>query len=427
VTHSTRNYRLLLASQFLGAFADNATLAVILGQLTFLKEAGKLSESQLGALNAVYTSLFFFPYVFLAPVAGFLNDRYAKTSWLIGGNAIKMCGMVMAASSIWSGPIWQGAGYLLVGIGGCVFSPAKYGILPEIVERDRLVKANGLLELLTVTAILAGFIGGAVMIDTMPVFWCYLSLLIIFGGSLIFNSRMTRTPNHPNVKLGMSVDEFFGNLGDLLANPRLFRVLCGTGLFWFSAAVMKMNFQPWGLSLVHLADGPNLPTYINTRISLYVVWLTAGIVCGSFLAGRLHRVGDLRYTRVYGWGLAALITVLGTTELVYGAGYAKGDIPIVLLLVAIGTVAGCFLIPLNATLQAESEPARLGKTIAAQNFVDNLAMLLAGASVFVANRATIRPSEIFLFLAMFVALAVTALKVPTPKADIERDQTVPEI
>jgi len=59
--------------------------------------------------------------------------------------------------------------------------------------------------------------------------------------------------------------------------------------------------------------------------------------------------------------------------------------------------------------------------------VDNLAMLLAGASVFVANRATIRPSEIFLFLAMFVALAVTALKVPTPKADIERDQTVPEI
>ncbi|MCX8107656.1 MAG: arabinose ABC transporter permease, partial [Verrucomicrobiae bacterium] len=61
------------------AFADNATLAVILGQLTFLKQAGRLSESQLGALNAVYTSLFFFPYVFFASVAGFLNDRYPKT------------------------------------------------------------------------------------------------------------------------------------------------------------------------------------------------------------------------------------------------------------------------------------------------------------------------------------------------------------
>lgn len=421
--YAKRNYRLLLASQFLAAFADNATLAVILGQLTFLKETGKISESQLGALNAAYTSLFFFPYVFLAPVAGFINDRYPKTWCLIGGNTIKMIGAIVATLSIWRGPILQGAGYLLVGIGGCLFSPAKYGILPEIVEHDRLVKANGLLELLTVIAILAGFVGGALMIDALPVFWCYVALFLIFSGALVFNAKMTKTPGHSYVRFGLSVDEFFGNLGDLFSNPRLFRVLYGTGLFWFCAAVIKMNFQPWGLAFVHLAEGANLPKYINTRISLYVVWLTAGIACGSWLAGRLHRVGDLRYTRVYGWGLAALITGLGTAEVLYGAEYAKGQTPIVLILTAIGAAAGCFLIPLNATLQSESEPARLGKTIAAQNFIDNTAMLLAGASVFVANRAMIRPSEIFLLLAAFVGLSVTALKVPKPKSETELNKT----
>lgn len=427
MTESKRNYRLLLGSQFLGAFADNATLAVIVGQLVFLKEAGKLTESQLGALNAVYASLFFFPYVFLAPLAGFLNDRHSKTSWLVGGNAIKILGTITAASSFWLGPLWQGTGYLLVGVGACIYSPAKYGILPEIVDRAQLVRANGLVELLTVTAVLAGFVGGAVMIDTMPVLACYGILLCIFAASLMLNVTMDRTPKHPQIRFSMSVDEFFGNLGDLLTSPRLFRVLCGTGLFWFCGAVMKMNFQPWGLSLVHLAKGTDLSGYINTRVSLYVVWLTCGIVCGSFLAGRLHGVGDLRFTRVYGWSLAALIEMLGLIELIYGAGYIKGQTVVVALLIAIGTAAGCFLIPLNAALQSESDPVRLGKTIAAQNFVDNVAMLLAGALVFVANRAAIRPSGIFLFLAGFVALAVTALKVPAFKCKGATDTVDPEI
>lgn len=427
MTYSGRNYRLLLGSQVLAAFADNATLAVILGQLTFLKEAGKLSESQLGAWNAVYTSLFFFPYVLLAPIAGFLNDRYPKTTWLVGGNAIKILGTMTAASSIWCGHVWQGAGYLLVGIGGCIFSPAKYGILPEIVERERLVKANGLLELLTVTAILAGFVGGAMMIDTMPVLLCYALILAIFGASLFLNTQMTKTAAHPQVRFGRSVDEFFGNLGDLLLNPRLFRILCGTGLFWFSAAVVKMNFQPWGLNFVHFLEGAETPTHINTRISLYGVWLTTGMVLGAFLAGRLHRVGDLRFTRFYGWTLAAFIQALGAAELIYGAGYIHGQVPVVLLLVAAGTAAGCFLIPLNAALQSESSPARLGKTIAAQNFVDNLAMLLAGTLVFVANRAMVRPSGIFVLLAALVGIVTTVLKFPRPTDENVTHEVTPEI
>ena len=70
-----RNYPLLLLSQFLSALGDNALLAVIVGQLTYLQKAGLLSEAQLRTHNTVYTSLLFIPFIFLAPVAGFLNDR----------------------------------------------------------------------------------------------------------------------------------------------------------------------------------------------------------------------------------------------------------------------------------------------------------------------------------------------------------------
>jgi len=112
-----RNYPLLLLSQFLSALGDNAPLAVIVGQLTYLQQAGILSEAQLRTHNTVYTSLLFVPFIFLAPVAGFLNDRHAKTSWLAGGNALKIFGTLLCALSLRWGPIWQGIGYLVVGVG----------------------------------------------------------------------------------------------------------------------------------------------------------------------------------------------------------------------------------------------------------------------------------------------------------------------
>ena len=65
--------------------------------------------------------------------AGYLNDRFSKNRWLLGGNFIKLLGPPRAAMSIVCRPTWLAAGYFMVGIGACVYSPAKYGILPEIL------------------------------------------------------------------------------------------------------------------------------------------------------------------------------------------------------------------------------------------------------------------------------------------------------
>jgi LPLT family lysophospholipid transporter-like MFS transporter len=412
----SRNYPLLLAGQFLSAFGDNAILAVIVGQLTYLQKAGVITATELRTSNTIYTSLLFVPYVLLAPLAGYLNDRFAKTQWLVGGNALKLLGTGLCALGVWFGPVWQGIGYLVVGIGACFYGPAKYGILPEILPREHLVKANGTVELLTLVAILGGYITGSMLADVNKdhVLNSYGVLTCIFGSALFLNFLMTPTPHKPDIRLATSIAAFGGHLRDLLAGPRLRRVIVGTALFWVCGAAMKINFQPWGLEVLHLSD--------NTQIALLSAWLAVGIMIGSILAGQLHAVGDLRRAKTYGFALAGMLTLLSTVNSlgfwrtpVVHLGPLHLVVPVVLLLIAAGVTAGLFLIPLNAALQAESEPTRLGKTIAVQNLGDNLGMLLAGAYVFASVKIGLSSSGVFLGLAIGVAAVVAWMRFRSQK------------
>lgn len=418
-----RNYLLLLVSQFLGALGDNAILAVIVGQLTLLQKSGQIGLDELRTRSALYTSLLFIPYVLLAPLAGYLNDRHPKTAWLFGGNLLKLLGTAVCALSIWYGYVWQAPGYLIVGIGGTVYGPAKYGILPEILPREHLVRANGVVELLTLLAILFGAILGSVIVDRLPVGTCYGILLVIFGASMALNLAMRRTPSDPSVRLGRSLTEFLSHGAALLRGPRLGRILIGTALFWVCGAAMKINFQAWGLDVLHLPD--------NTQIALLGLWLSVGVMIGSLWAGRRYRVGDLSASRRFGFELAACILAifllgpLGIADLgrlVWGGVGADGAprvalvvLPVVMaVLVAAGIAAGFFLIPLNAALQAESDPTKLGKTIAVQNLGDNLGMMLAGGIVLGCTRAGLSASQVFLVLAVLVTLVVAWLRIPAP-------------
>lgn len=405
-SYSRRNYPLLLTSQFLGAFGDNAVLAVILGRLTYLQQSGAISNDQLRSAGTLYTSLLFVPCVLLAPLAGFLNDRYAKTAWLAGGNALKLLGSLLCAMAVFGGSFWQGLGYFIVGIGTCVYGPAKYGILPEILPREKLVKANGAVELLTLLAILTGAIGGAKLIDhfhDQPLI-AFAAVAAVFAAALGCSLCMSATPAHADVRLNTSVQAFVGHAGDLVRAPRIGRVLLGSALFWVCGASMKINFQAWGLQVLGFKT--------NTDISLLGLWLSVGVMIGAIAAGRLHAPGDLRATRYYGAALGVMLAILYTItpsaawltpQLHIGDIVAPG--PVAGALALAGVAAGLFLIPLNAALQAESDPTKLGKTIAVQNLFDNLGMCFAGAYVFAATKVGLSSSGVFLGLAIGIGVA----------------------
>ncbi|MBN2508448.1 MAG: MFS transporter [Verrucomicrobia bacterium] len=405
VRSSRRNYGLLLASQFLGAFGDNALLAAILGPLTFQREAGVITEQAVSNANAIYSGVFFIPFVLLAPLAGYLNDRHPKTAWLLGGNLIKLLGTILGAAGLMMRADWQAVAYLVVGIGACVYSPAKYGILPEVVPAARLVKANGTVEMLTLVAILTGLWAGATLVDHLPLPSCYAVIAGIYAAAAALNLFMTRTPCNPQARLAAGAVEFWANLRGLVAHPRLGRVLLGCGLFWFAGATLRTNLQSWGLEVLNAAGGGAVT---NEQLARLKIWMAVGIILGSVLAGQWHRVGDLRGARRYGWLMAAFILPLG----LIGGGAGLPLITLALLLS--GVSAGLFLIPFNAALQHESDPAKLGKTIATQNFVDYVAMLGGAVFVWILAHASLTAAQIFLALAVVLALAIATLTIPPP-------------
>jgi len=551
-----RNYGLLLAGQFLSAFGDNAILALILGPVLVAFGKGTMTAREQQYANIIYTSLLFVPYVILAPLAGYWNDRFAKTRWLTGGNLLKLAGTAVCAMGATRGTVFLGLGYFLVGVGACAYSPAKYGILPEILPSERLVKANGTVELLTLVAILMGTISGAWIFDHWPLGACYGVVIGVYGLSMALNMLMIATPPHPEVRLAESFGGFFQNARWLLAGRRLARVLLGTSVFWICGAMMKMNFQPWGQQVLKFQTA--------TQVALLGLWLSVGIMAGSVLAGQFYKVGELRATRRWGWLLSAAIACLGCVHWLGAHGLQKGPyfsefdtrqaarlaeklaaptnsaaefmasysprprptlrreslipaqpvaglpsdamtaltnrfdeagqkraaqwlqwkfnavieyadlsgdvrfasyplraearemlkdpafqskpwmnrllldeafpnelaqdryaylnrLSIVILILA-GLMAGLFLIPLNAALQAESHQDKLGKTIATQNFFENAAMIAGSVLAIVNVRIGLDPSQLFLGLAAFVCVAAAFLKIPEKtSADANHD------
>jgi LPLT family lysophospholipid transporter-like MFS transporter len=397
-----RDYLLVLSSQFVSALGDQIFLAVLIGQLGLRFHAHKIDAGQMATQNVIITSVMFVAYIFFAPLAGFLNDRYSKSGWLLGGNALKLAGVLLAFSQIWLGGTMELIGYFVMGVGACIYSPAKYGILPELLPKERLVKANGTMELLTLLAILIGPYAGARLIDTCSVPVCYMVLTGLFITSTYVSWFIEKTPNQPTLRLKDSVKEFWQCFMGLFSSKRLRNILLGTMLFWIIGAIYKMNFLSWGMEVLKLDS--------NTKVSLLGLWLGLGIMSGSLLAGFFYKTGDLHHSRYYGWGLAIVTGVLALV---------RGHLEVCVLLFVVGVLAGLFLIPLNAALQAETHQDSLGKTIATQNFGENIAMMAGGGFVLVLNGQSRTltglvhmpvPCLIFLTLAVFVLLAVTGLK-----------------
>ena len=412
---SSRNYYLLLAGQFLGAFGDNFLLKAILGPLTYMLTAGTITEKQVNDQNTLFSAVFFFPFILLAPLAGYLNDRMPKTQWLRRGNALKFIGTLIGFAGVWlhagdfhASRLWQVVGYTVVGIGACVYSPAKYGILPEILPADRLVKANGAVEMLTLVAILAGTVCGAQLYDhTRSLPLCYGASLTLYVTAFVLNFLMDRTPHNAAANFRHSVGEFGSSLRSLLTHARIGRILLGCGLFWFAGSILKNNMQTWGLRVFQQAGVAQIT---NEKLVLLIVAMTLGIVAGSVLAGQFHKIGDLTWSRRYGFLMAISILLLGLL------GGKFGVIAVVVVLVSAGVFAGLLIVPLNAALQHESDHTKLGKAIAIQNFVDYLAMLIGAGFLGLLTHLNFSPMQIFIILPVVLGLTSLALRMPADKS-----------
>lgn len=343
----SRGLLALLVAQFLSAFADNAILFALVAMVL---QTAHLADWYVPALQASFLLAF----VLLAPWVGPLADRYPKPQILIAGNLVKLAGALLLLTGL--EPLLA---YALVGLGAAVYSPAKYGILPELVETDRLVRANAWIEATTIAAILLGTVAGAAVADRSV----ELALGLIAG---LYGLSLAATFLIPplaasGATLQHALSEFVSMNRVLWQMPRARFALLGGSLFWGSAALLRVALVAWA-PLV-------LVTRSASDIADLTLFLAIGVILGSAIAPRLIPLQHLPRARYVAMLMGLLIIAFSLVDSVW---------PARLTLLAIGATGGLFIVPVNATIQDEGHHSiGSGHAVAIQNFFQNVLMLIS--------------------------------------------------
>jgi LPLT family lysophospholipid transporter-like MFS transporter len=378
----------LLIAQFLSAFADNAILFTV---IAMVMQSAQLPSWYVPALQSVFLVAF----VVLAPWVGGFADNHPKSRVLIIANLIKASGAGLLLCNV--EPL---IAYCVVGVGAAIYSPAKYGILPELAGHEFLIKANSWIEGSTILAILLGMIVGAKVAD-YSIAWALTGTIIIFTASALITMALpARVLAHDTVS-GSRFIIFWRQIGEFFITPRSRFAILGGSLFWAAAATLRVIIVVWA-PLVLLSKNA-------TEIAELTLFLALGIIAGSALVPRLIPLEHLRRARIPAYLMAAFIIVLSLMDSIWPARFT---------LFFIGMMGGMFIVPVNAALQELGQQSiGSGSAVALQGFFQNLAMLLAVGSYTFAAAHNITPviAMFILGLSVFAATFLVSLHLPDTK------------
>lgn len=338
----------VLIAQFVSALADNALLFAAIALLK--------SQSAPNWQIPMLQEFFVIAFILLAPFVGPFADGFAKGRVMLVANCIKLIGAT--AMFLQVPPLLA---YGLVGIGAAAYSPAKYGILSELVPIDKLVKANGLIEGSTIVAILLGAVLGGKLADTstdialISVCGCYLL-------AAIANTFIPKLPvARPDAKLQPSklIKEFSAALKTLAFNQDARFSLIGSSIFWGAGATLRLLLVAW----VPVALGNNdmsMPANLSGVVAI-------GIAVGAALAANLVTLKNINRVLPAGLLIGVFIMLFAHTSSLIVA---------IILLILVGAAGGFYVVPLNALLQERGhETVGAGNAVAVQNFFENFCML----------------------------------------------------
>ena len=370
-----RGFYTIMSAQFFSSLADNALFVTAVELL----RTGGAPDWQSAALVPMF-ALF---YVLLAPFVGAFADALPKGRVMFISNAIKVIGCLLMLFG--HHPLLA---YAVVGLGAAAYSPAKYGILTELLPPSQLVKANGWIEGLTITSIILGvLLGGQLVGAHIAPHLLALNvpgvdnaaeaaigvLVFVYALAAIFNLWIPRT-SAPLVALRQ--DPSKGTFANTLAllpdfwacNRRLWQDKLGqislstTTLFWGVSGNLRYIVLAWAA----VALG-----YDTTQASSLVGVVAIGTAVGAVLASM--RMSLQRATRVIPMGIAMGALVIGM-NFIHELWIA------VPFLVVLGGLGGYLVVPMNALLQHRGHNLMgAGRSIAVQNFNEQACILGLGA------------------------------------------------
>jgi MFS family permease len=358
-----RGFYTIMAAQFFSSLADNALLFVAISLLTSMNAPASLTP-----LLKLSFVLF---YVLLAAFVGAFADSLPKGRVMFIANLIKISGC--ALMFVGTHPLLA---YAVVGFGAAVYSPAKYGILTELLPPEKLVPANGWIEGLTVMSIILGTVLGGTLVGERGAAWlmglgmpgidtgahaAMAVVVAIYILAALFNLRIPDTGaryEHQERNPAKLIADF-ANCSATLWRDKLGQIsLAVTTLFWGAGATLQFIVLKWAERSLHMP--------LDKATNLIGV-VAIGVALGAAMAARMIPLRKSLTVIPLGiiMGLVVCVMVFVTSvTLAYP------------LLALIGFLSGFFVVPMNALLQHRGHVLMsAGHSIAVQNFNENLSIL----------------------------------------------------
>src|SRR6266849_5158407 len=354
----------LIATQFQGAFNDNGLKFFVI----FLILGTNPPESQKDFLVFVIGNLFALPFLLFSMAGGFLADRFSKRSVSIATKIFEVCAMLFAMYAFTRGNTRMA--YLVIFLAStqaAFFGPSKYGLLPELLPDKLLSWGNGILELTTFLAIIAGAVIGPLLAQSFhgreAIAGLFFGACSLFGLAASFGiSRVPPADPYRSFRFNI-----FGDLKKQIQLVRPERVLhlaiAGNTYFWFLGALLQFVIVFYGREILHLDE---------TRGGYLQAALAIGIGVGSYAAGLLS-AGKIEYGVV---PLGAIgMSVFALAISFHGLAFLQ----VLLLFGALGFAGGFFVVPVNALIQHRPDEDKKGGVIAYANWLSFVGVVIASA------------------------------------------------
>ena len=410
-------FYIIMAAQFFSSLADNALLIAAIALLVQMQSPDWMTP--------ILKLCFVLSYVVLAAYVGAFADSRPKGQVMFITNTIKIigCGFMLFGSH----PLLA---YGIVGFGAAAYSPAKYGILTELLPPEKLVAANGWIEGLTVASIILGTVLGGLLISAkvstallgldFPIFETHIdtppeaAISLIMGFYVIAALINLKIPDTGVTYRHQSRDPIkqikdFKNCFTTLWNDRLGQIsLAVTTLFWGAGATLQFIVLKWAESALgmNLSEGAILQAIVAFGVAGGAIWA----------AWRVPLKKSLSVLK-YGVAMGFLVLILAAFKrtLIPDISIQLGftSIPLYLVityffLAAIGWMSGFFVVPMNALLQHRGHVLlSAGHSIAVQNFNENLSVLVMLCFYSVLVSLNIPVQVVILLFGVFVILTMS--------------------
>jgi len=366
-----RGFYTIMTAQFFSSLADNALFVAAI-ELLRSRQAPEWQSAALVPLFALF-------YVVLAPFVGAFADAKPKGRVMFVSNAIKVVGCLLMLVGVH--PLLA---YTLVGLGAAAYSPAKYGILTELLPPSQLVKANGWIEGLTIASIILGVLLGGQLVapwisshllafdlpfvttglDRAPEA-AIAALVLVYALAAWFNTRipLTGVTPRPMPKNPLALLPDFWRCNSRLWRDHLGQIsLATTTLFWGVSGNLRYIVLAWaGVAL----------GYSTTQASSLVGVVALGTAVGAVVASLRMKLDQATRVMPLGIAMGVLVIAMNFIDNVWVAAP---------FLVLLGGLGGFLVVPMNALLQHRGHNLMgAGRSIAVQNFNEQACILGLGA------------------------------------------------